>query len=199
VSVHATAGDVLSHFRFGLAGTTEFRKNRMVIPIDVMWVRLQADHALPFPNLGANSANMKVGEVLFTPKIGYRLLEQEKFKVDVTSGIRYWHIGQSLSFSPGDLGLNFSGSLNWVDPVFGARIQLALSPKVSVGVIGDAGGFGAGANLDYQVVGLLGYQISPKWGLQAGYRYLYVDYRSQGNVFNVTMPGAAFGATYTFK
>lgn len=199
VSVHASAGDILSNFRFGLAGGVEFRKQRMVIPIDLMWVRLEDDKALPFPDLGASSANVKIGEFLFTPEIGYRLVDQKKFKADFVTGVRFWHLYENLSFSPGDLGLSASGSLNWVDPIFGGRMQFALSPKVAVNIFGDAGGFGAGANLDYQIAGLLGYQINPKWALQAGWRYLYVDYRSQGTVFNVTMPGVMGGVTYTFK
>jgi hypothetical protein len=47
---------------------------------------------------------------------------------------------------------------------------------------------------------VLGYKIKPKWTLQAGYRYLYVDYRnSRGVVFNVTTSGVVFGLTRTIK
>lgn len=42
----------------------------------------------------------------------------------------------------------------------------ALTPKVLVTVFGDAGG--GQANSDYQVGGLLGYEVSRKIVLQAG-------------------------------
>ena len=198
-SVHASAADILSHFRFGLASGLEFRRNRLVVPLDLMWVRLAGDKSLPFPGVEATSANIKIAEVLLTPEIGYRVLDQEKFKIDAVTGFRYWHLGQSLSFSPGTLGLNPSVSVNWVDPIVGGRIQLAPSPKVTVNLLGDVGGWGTGSQLEYQWVALLGYQIKPKWALQLGYRYLDVDYRSGGTLFDVAMPGVFFGATYKFK
>src|SRR5690242_9967237 len=46
-SVHASAWDLLKHFDIGLMGTTELRRNRIVLPVDLMWVRLSDDHALP--------------------------------------------------------------------------------------------------------------------------------------------------------
>ena len=49
----------------------------------------------------------------------------------------------------------------------------ALSPKALVTVFGDAGG--GGSSLDYQVGGLLGFKVSQKVILQAGWRYLYVN------------------------
>jgi len=63
-------------------------------------------------------------------------------------------------------------------------------------VLGDAGR--ASARLDYQVAGLLGYKISRKCVLLAGYRYLSVDYRPNGKkdfIYDVTMPGLVIGAT----
>jgi hypothetical protein len=200
LSVHASAGDVLSHFRFGLAGVTEFRRNRFVIPIDLMWVRLAADKSLPFPEAGASSADVKIAEVLLTPEVGYRVIDQEKIKVDGLAGFRYWHLGQTLELS-GTTQTNpsVSASLNWVDPIIGSRIQIPLSPKLSANIFGDVGGWGVGSQLEYQVGGLLGYQVKPKWILQAGYRYMDVDYQSGGNTFDVAMPGVVFGVTYKFK
>ena len=46
-------------------------------------------------------------------------------------------------------------------------------------MFGDVGGFGAGSQL-WPVAGLLGYQVNKRFTLQAGYRYLDVNYRSTG-------------------
>jgi hypothetical protein len=124
-SVHASPGDLLSHFRFGLMGTLEARYKRLVLPVDIVWVRLGDEKALPGPNLGATTANVKVKEFILTPKIGFRILNQEKLKIDALTGFRYWHLGQNLEFSPSILGLNISGSQNWVDPLVGGRIEAA--------------------------------------------------------------------------
>src|SRR6516164_11313418 len=45
-SVHVTAGDVLSYFNFGLMGAVEARYNRVIIPVDFMWVRLKDNTAI---------------------------------------------------------------------------------------------------------------------------------------------------------
>jgi hypothetical protein len=44
---------------------------------------------------------------------------------------------------------------------------------------GDAGG--GSARHDYQVAGFLGYQLSRRWAIALGYRYLSVNYRPNGN------------------
>ena len=83
VSVHASAIDLLSHFRFGLMAAADARWKRLVLPLDVFWVRLRDDEALPFPNLAATTADVKAGIFILTPKVGYRLVDQEKIKFDV--------------------------------------------------------------------------------------------------------------------
>jgi hypothetical protein len=202
VSVHATPGDLLSHFRFGLMGLVEARYKRVVLPLDLMWIRLEDDRALPFPNLMVTTAKLKGSEFLLTPKIGYRLIDQERIKIDALTGFRYWHFSENLKFVPSNLNLNFSSSQNWVDPLVGGRIQVALTPKVIATIGGDVGGWDTGSHLDYQVAGLLGYKIKPKWTLQAGYRYLSVDYRNSnrgGTVVYVITSGVIFGATINLK
>jgi hypothetical protein len=198
LSLHASPADLLSHFRFGLMGTTEVSRKRFVAPADLVWARLGDDKALPSTALGATGGDFKASLLILTPKIGYRLIDQEKFKIDALTGFRYWHLGQTLEFSPSSLGLNFQGSQNWVDPLVGARIEVPLSSKLAVNIIGDVGGWGVGSQLDYQIGGLLSYQWKPKWALQAGWRYLDVNYRGV-SIYDVTMSGVLIGVTYSMK
>lgn len=81
----------------------------------------------------------------------------------------------------------------------GAKFQAALSPKVLVTIVGDVGG--GGANVDYQAVGLLGFKVSEKVILQAGWRYMDVNYRTNppvGFVYDAHMSGVIVGATINF-
>jgi hypothetical protein len=203
VGFRASPSDLLSHFRFGLMGAVEARHKWLVTSIDMMWIRLEDTKAVPLPPdlaLGATSATIKATEFLLTPKVGVRLINQEKFKIDALTGFRYWHFGESLNFNPSALGLNFNGSQNFVDPLVGGRIELALSPKIVVNILGDVGGWNTGSKLEYQVAGFLGYRIKPALTLQAGYRYLNVDYPGKRNVvFNATTAGVMFGATLNLK
>lgn len=66
-------------------------------------------------------------------------------------------------------------------------------------IAGDVGGWGTGSQLDYQIAAVLGYRIKPAVVLQAGYRYLAVDYRSGGAIINTVTSGALIGATFTLK
>lgn len=198
-SVHASIGDILSNFEIGLMTAGEVRKGRWLLPMDLMWIKLEADRATPF-DPGLSYATVKISEFVLTPGFGYRIVDNEKTKVDGQVGLRYWHLGQNISFQPSGVLNNFSPSANWVDVVAGAKIEQAVSPKVLVTIFGDAGA--GGANIDYQVGGLLGYKLSEKAILQAGWRYLDVNYRNsppQLFVYDAHQSGALLGVTFNFK
>ncbi|MGC2529583.1 MAG: hypothetical protein WA639_17670 [Candidatus Acidiferrum sp.] len=199
----ASPSDLLSHFQIGLMGAVEVRYKRIVTSMDIFWIRLQDNTAIPLPPAigdGAIGAKIHATEFFLAPKIGYRLIDQEKIKIDALTGFRFWHFGESLSFNPSALGLNFNGSQNFVDPLVGGRVQLALSPKIVVNILGDVGGWNTGSKLEYQIAGIIGYKIKPALTLQAGYRYLDLDYRgSRGVVFDLTTAGVLFGATINLK
>jgi hypothetical protein len=198
-SVHASPGDLLSHFRFGLMGLVDTRYKRIVIPVDMMWIRLGANNALPLTD-EAVTAHVKGQEFILTPKIGYRLVDSEIVKIDALTGFRYWHFGANLRLSTSETSTQtFSGSENWVDPLVGGRILANLSPKISVSIGGDVGGWNTGSLIDYQIGGVLGYRVKPAVVLQVGYRYLATDYRSGGTTINLVTSGVLFGATFTLK
>ena len=198
-SIHESPGDLLSHFRFGLMGLVDTRYKRIVIPVDMMWIRLGANNALPLTD-EAVTAHVKGQEFILTPKIGYRLVDSEIIKIDALTGFRYWHFGANLRLSTSETSTQtFSGSENWVDPLVGGRILANLSPKISVSMGGDVGGWNTGSLIDYQIGGVLGYRIKPAVVLQVGYRYLATDFRSGGTTINLVTSGVLFGATITLK
>jgi len=185
-----------------LMGGLEARKNRWVIPIDLLYIRLRDDKGIPLGAFGATTATVTGNVFIFTPKIGFALIKAKMFEVDALAGLRYWHFGEDLNFNPSVLGLNFSKSQNWVDPLVGGRIGFPLSSKLDVTVAGDVGGWGTGSQLEYQVVGLLGYKVKPHVKLEAGYRYLDVNYAANGvhgGILDVAMSGIIFGATFNLK
>jgi hypothetical protein len=202
VSFRASPSDLLSHAKFGLLGAVEARRNRILTTIDMLYLRLGDDRAVPFPGLEESTANLTASMFILTPKVGIRLINEKKLKADFLTGIRYWHFGESLQFTPFVPFLNFSKSQNWVDPLVGGRIEAGLSRKTVFTLAGDVGGWGTGSQLEYQVVGLLGYKLKPNMMLQAGYRYLYFDYRRSGPagaVLTTAMSGVVLGVTLNLK
>jgi hypothetical protein len=198
-SVHASFGDIFNYLNLGAMGVFEARYKRVIMPVDFMWMKLSDNKALPV-NEVAQSIKTKMTETLLTPKIGYRIVDGKRIKVDALFGFRYWHLTTDLTLQPVQIRSGFSQSASWTDAVAGGRIEAALSPNAFVLVAGDAGG--ADARSDYQVGGFLGYKISRKVVLLAGYRYLHVNYRPNGIaqfVYDVNMPGLVLGATFNIK
>jgi hypothetical protein len=198
-SVHANFSDIFNYLNIGAMGVVETRYNRVIMPLDFMWMKLSDDKGLPINEI-ATSVKAKMTETMLTPKVGYRIADGKRVKVDALFGIRYWHVSTDFTLQPVQIIGGISQSANWVDAVAGGRIILALSPKAFIGVAGDAGG--GSARSDWQGAGFLGYKISPKWVMLAGYRYLSINYRPNGKaqfVYDVNMPGLVIGATFNIK
>jgi hypothetical protein len=197
IGFSASPGDLLSHFRIGLMGAVEPRYKRIVMPLDMMWIRLGDDRSLP-NTPGQGVANLHATEFFLAQKVGYRVIDSDRLKIDALAGFRYWYFGENLSFTTNTL--NFSGVQSWVDPLVGGRITGILTPKVEVSIGGDVGGWGVGSQIDYQIFGLLGYRIKPAMALQVGYRYLYFDYRrASGAYLDTATSGVLIGVSITLK
>jgi hypothetical protein len=197
VSVHAGFDDIFSNMNIGLMSAVETRYNRIVMPVDFMWLSLSDEKALP-GGLAVTSIKADLTQVILAPKIGYRFVNSDKVKVDALTGFRYWHMGTTLTPQPG--GPAPSDSANWVDALAGAKLQAQLATKLHFIAMGDIGG--GGANSDYQIAGGLGYQLSRKWTLSAGYRYMAVNYRPNthvGFVNDTVTSGILVGATWNIK
>ena len=197
-SVHAGFGDIFSNLDIGLMAVSELRYKRFLLPVDLMWIKLSDDKALPI-QVVAIKARTKATNFFIGPKVGYRFVETPRLTADAFAGFRYWHVGASLKFEPSLTGQTFSTGQTWADPLLGARFQTPLGRKLRFTLFGDVGGFGAGSQLEWQVMPVLGYQLNKRFTLQAAYRYLDVNYRSGGFKYDVAMDGLLLGATIRFK
>jgi hypothetical protein len=196
-SVHASFGDIFSQLNIGLMGSLETRHNRIVMPVDFIWMNLSDEQTLP-AGLPITSVKAEMTQVVLTPKAGYRVVDNGNVKVDALVGFRYWHMRTTLTPQP--TGPAPSESANWVDVLAGGRMQAKLKPKLGIAVLGDIGG--GGANSDYQAAGLLGYELNKKWSLSGGYRYMSVNYRPDSNlgfVDDTATSGIILGVTWNIK
>ena len=195
-SANASFSDIFHTLKGIIPFAVEADKGRFVMPIDFLWMKLGYDKQIPFDDPNQASINVHLTQSIFTPKLGYRVVDGEHLKMDVVGGIRYWYLGQDTTLEPS--GIGFSKSANWVDGLGGARFLLPLGEKATVMIAGDAGA--GGANLDYQVVGLLNYNFTPRWGLGVGWRYLDVDYRPSNHqfVYDMIITGPVAGLIFNF-
>jgi len=194
--VHVSGSDVFSNFQGGIAGLAEIRKERIVIPLDFIYAKLATTKGIPLNDVGQTAVRAETSQGIFNPKIGYRFVDGEQFKVDALVGLRVWHEGLSLTLRPSQR--NFADSGNWADAVAGARFELFLSPKVWITASGDAGG--GAASLDYQALGTLNFQPKPLLGFFVGWRYLDVNYANgnRGFFFDVAQTGGIVGLNLQF-
>jgi hypothetical protein len=195
-SVHISAADILKNINIGIMGDFEASYKRWGLPFDYVWAKIEDKKALP--NFPGYTAKATIKEGFFTPKVTYLVLDGKMVKVRATAGMRIWHMGEKLQLTPPDSpSLSVGTSQNWVDVVGGANFIVPLSPKMAVMILGDAGG--GGANVDYQVAGMVNYQIKPKWGIGLGYRYVDINYRNSNlNVIDTAQSGIALTLLYKY-
>jgi hypothetical protein len=122
----------------------------------------------------------------------YEVARAGPLAFDVLGGARYWYQEADLSLEVartieiGDLELAGtrafarSGSVDWLDPVIGARVRYAVAPGHELFLRGDIGGFGVGSDFSWQAIGGYGFDFGAWQGITfsgiVGYRALYVDY-----------------------
>ena len=195
-SIHVPFSDVFHTLKGIIPIAVEADKGRFVMPVDFLWMKLGVDNGIPINDFGQTSINTHLTESILTPKVGYRLLDAEHLKFDALGGIRYWYLSLNNTLEPS--GLGNSRSTKWVDGLGGGRFILPFGEKAAMTVAGDAGA--GGSNLDYQVLGLLNFNFTPKFGLAVGWRYLDEDYRPTTNqfVYDTMTSGAIAGFSYNF-
>ena len=163
------------------------------------------------PGLLFTTANLHLKSGLAEGFVGYRLINCDKASLSLFAGARYSYMAGDLSiFNNGDarlailrrlLGLrnklDFSGSIDWVDPVIGARGKVRVWRAISLYAEGDVGGFDANSDSafevhrqgrtlvktpvsssdwSYQVQGGVEFQVTRWMWAQVGWRYLKYDF-----------------------
>jgi hypothetical protein len=102
--------------------------------------------------------------------------------------------------------LSASASVNWVDPLVGARLRHQFAPGLDLSISGDVGGFGAGSKFSWQALATLNYEFAKtknvSWSGMIGYKALSVDYSKGEGLsayeYDMTMYGPIFGITARF-
>lgn len=176
-----------------LAG--EVRHERIAFLADFIYLGMEGDGASPGPLPLTAEADLKT--MILTFAGSYRVIQSETVDVDVLAGARVWMLDTTLTLT----GLTVrqrGGSEAWIDPLIGMSGRIKLGNGFALRAEGDVGGFGVGADLDWQLLGTLQYQVDESITLQAGYRYLDVDYDNGGFLFDAAMHGPIIGGSIHF-
>jgi opacity protein-like surface antigen len=177
-----------------LAG--EVRYDRIGFLTDFIYLGLEGDGVSRGPLPLTAEAELKT--MVWTFGGSYRLIQDEAVNLDLLAGARLWMMDMNLTLT-GPLAVRQrSRSESWVDPLVGIAGQVKLGGGFALKAQGDVGGFGVGADLDWQVLGTIQYQLNDSITLEAGYRYLAVDFDDGGLNLDIAMHGPIIGGSVRF-
>lgn len=196
VSVDQSFSDILGSMKMGFMGAFEIRNGKwgFVNDLNYLYIAVSATGPAGFVN-GELHDKTFFGTFLGT----YRLFDQSNGWLDLTGGARIWWRNTQLTITaPGPVALDVTREKSWVDPVIGLRARAYLSPQYFTQISGDYGGFGVGAHSDWQIEGIIGYEINSTKSFFIGYRHLEVDYKKNGYQWDVKLSGPVMGGTFKF-
>jgi hypothetical protein len=170
------------------------------------------------------SGNVKVWTRILWQDVGVRRLvgagslrAGKPFPVlsfELFGGIRYTYINQdvkielntNLTGPRGNVLINRGGAsytkseFSFIEPLAGLRLGLWFTPKLNLLLRADCGGFGIVAynHVDTVLEALVGYRVTKKARIYAGYRGRYASGRSGNNAMFGWFHGPMLGTAYSF-
>jgi hypothetical protein len=207
-------------------GDFEARRGPFSIFADLVWLKVGFDGGTVRSRslapgvtgiLGA-SLGLDVETAILEGGATYEVARWGALAVDVLGGVRYWHqkadlsLGLGAALDTGDLevigfrAIARSCSVDWVDPLIGARLRYAVAPGHDLFLRGDIGGFGAGSQFSWQAIAGYSFDFAAYQGVTfsgvVGYRALYVDYSKgegrQRYEFDMLQHGPVLGISARF-
>src|SRR5215472_16082099 len=96
------------------------------------------------------------------------------------------------------LGQTISRDDGWFDPYVGLHSRYNFNKTFYAAVRGEVGGFGVGADLMWQVEGVLGINVTRNIFSEIGYRALAADFENNNFTFDVVLHGPQITTGITF-
>lgn len=187
VDVEVSASDIFSNLQFGAMGMVVAKKGRWGFGADAIWMALGAT---------VRNTNVDFNQGAFA----FYGLRELGAAADLTFGLRVNTLQGGLKFKT--LGLDVSQDKTWVDPIVGISLHTPGTGRLSLGVYGEIGGFGAGSDFTWQLFPRAGLRLTDKTSLEFGWRWLDLDYSAgEGNEqfgYDVLTQGPVAGFAFRF-
>jgi hypothetical protein len=185
--------DTLSDLRMALMLNFRAENGPWAIQADGVWADLES-------NTTSGIVSTDVGTTLWVAALNgrYRVADNWEF----LAGARYFRQDIDINLLVGSIPLRASSTVDWIDPVIGAKFATALSDKWFFGVQGDIGGFGVGSQFTWQAWANFEYRFAKSSSLALGWRHLDWDYEEGGGVTKVSydayLTGPVVGLRFRF-
>jgi hypothetical protein len=228
VKVDATFLDTLekSDTLLGLMGDFEARNGPVALYADIVWTKIGLSNSSVRTRFLTPGVSGSLGTATdFSTQLAvveagaaFEIARSGALSFDLLGGVRYWYQEADLTL---DIvgGLNLagleviggrarakSGSVDWLDPVIGARLRYSMAPGHELFLRGDIGGFGVGSKFSWQTIAGYNMDFGTYHGVTysgvIGYRALGVDYaQGEGNrryEFAMVLHGPVVGLSMRF-
>jgi hypothetical protein len=187
VDVDLSASDIFSNLQFGAMGLVVARKGNWGFGADAIWMALGTT---------VRNTNVDFNQGAFAA-YGLRRLGSA---ADLTLGMRVNTLQGQLESNT--LGFDVSQDETWVDPLVGLMLRSPREHRLHAQVYTEIGGFGAGSDFTWQVFPTLGIKLSERLSLEAGYRWLDLDYSTGDGderfAYDVLTQGPIGGLAFRF-
>ena len=198
--VDASFDNLLDSLDAIFMGSLEARKGSWGIVGDLVYLSFSKDASIQLaPNLPSPGVKLS-GELdgtVFGLSAAYRVAAGAT-AFDVVGGLRYYALKPSVNVTVGVVQRLVDPKSEWTDPIAGARVRHAFSPKWGATGYADIGGFGVGSELTYQFYVGMEYLFSRTFSAKLGYRQLHVDYEKGDRNIDLTLGGATLGLGIRF-
>ena len=202
---------------FAAGGHVEATYDRWTLFLDAFGgtVRPATDVAFGPQQRLTGTADMTIDFTFVEFGPAYRVLEWPRggagrpISIDALAGGRFMYFYESLTLrgSRGIFQREANATDTWVDPFVGGRFSVPLGGALDVVFRGDIGGFGAGSQLAWNLVGGFQYELPwQPWGartaLVAVYKALDFDYQTGSGPSRTNLAlglrGPALGLAFRF-
>jgi hypothetical protein len=197
-NVNASFSDIVDHLDMAAMVYFDARfAGRWRALIDNMYIKVSNERSTPLPVFSSVTVASKLW--IADPEGGYAVIQGEGKELDVVAGVRIWTMKNDLTLFSQNLAVDRGhGSRSVFDPVVGLRFTSDLPHKAFLFAKGDVGGFDAGATLDWQAFGGVGFKVHDKIALSVGYRYLSIQNEPRDSSYDIVLKGVIVGLGFRF-
>lgn len=182
----------------------ELKNGHVTLFNDIVWSALEAGAGFEGRVL-AGSVEAEYRQLTVEVGAAYQVLASGGSTIDVLAGGRYWRQETDIFLSGGgpiNVAIERSGTIDWVDPFVGARIQHAVGRGQTIMARADIGGFGVGSDFSWQAMATFNVELCVTGSHHIdgyfGYRALSVDFTEGVYEYDAIQHGPVFGLTMQF-
>jgi hypothetical protein len=184
--IDVSFSDIIENLELGGMGSLRAARGRWAFTTEVIYMGLGGSK-------GAVAADVDQWNV--EPSASFRV--SDRFETIV--GVRYTNLSTEIR---GPFGRIPSGTVDWWDPIIGARWMLPIGEAWTFNLRGDVGGFGVGSDFAWQLFPYLTWQFGERASMQAGYRAVSSDYDEGSGLsefkYDVVAEGPQLGVIFRF-